>query len=1128
LLVTSLLIGTVAALRIPNRTAELPFFWLSLLIDFVFALWIAWHMPTVRVVGLALVGAVIGFVTEGTAQWPVDHNTALWVYRDGPTILSGVLIYALTAIAVFGLAYVINRVLSHVAFFKSTGYANSLIVTFTLLAMFLLAAHEPEYLRRIAARPLALVHYLVLFFLAVSLAYTMRLGLVIGVVCSAILASLVGQYTGGTLAHIWTFLPDVTPRPDFPPNYLIFGLWPIEGLVEFGASAMVADGLIWLFKVRKRQRIEDGLAPEEPSADTYFHVPYVSSAEKLKIDYFDWSGGDFTSRLMRYTKRTFAKTLARSPEKGELITAVLGLAFLTLLAYEKFVWFRWWNAVGVAAVFGLALWISPKAFWKRTAGFAFFGIIAGYALFAGSLLALGTDDFHWWGRLFFGPYLFLAFLVVYGVIHLFTRALTDTLERTKQNSDQGEPRASVATSAIVLSLIVLAIVVIRPDLLAGASNPAWFAFLIVVLFAFCFWWYLPPLTDTHRWLHFLLPLAAAVPAVALLILPLQDAAPDPRLIPWAPAGSLGWALLLQAIAFVLAYWFAGLASANHAAEPLVKGMRLTYRRKKRDPLPVVFHTASHPQGARHEKADGALHSFPPKHSGVNVTFANDPGLFANELTVQAAVTAALNGLVGHWRAASGTEVDNVKAAVAGKRVFIKPNIVVPCGSPYTTSAEIVEAVAKYCLAAGATDVRIGEIAISNITSRMSLRATGLEDYWKAVDPRIGVVLLDEIPQERVLLADHATNDPMGVVFTDFYMPEAMLEPDTFYIDLPKMKTHLQSTVTLAIKNSHGLVAECERGRTHQRIAQKVVDITKVWNPDLTIIDGYDALEGIGPWPGELVPLRAVIASNDVALADLVAAQLMQKELIVPNYAAPIDFATKLVKATWLAHEQKLGNADQNAATLTLGPGRGPVAIGAWTAYLAAKSRPFADPEWQDEGLIRNIGARFGKYPDFRKPTPPGAVPNDFWREYLPLDAPSALEPKTPLQEPVSNWGPAKLVADEWRNPHVGASVMFSGVFGLMKWLMERYFPNELHMLDGFAIVYGPLRKPLECEGAILFGDGAIATEYMVFAPRIYPLGGFGKPPNCYSDVFERLSQELGGKVLGFATEAITFSRGWYW
>jgi hypothetical protein len=304
-----------------------------------------------------------------------------------------------------------------------------------------------------------------------------------------------------------------------------------------------------------------------------------------------------------------------------------------------------------------------------------------------------------------------------------------------------------------------------------------------------------------------------------------------------------------------------------------------------------------------------------------------------------------------------------------------------------------------------------------------------------------------------------------------------------------------------------------------------VDITKVWVPDLTIIDGYDALEGIGPWPGDLVPLRVLVLSNDAVLADLVSSQLMGKETIPADFSEPVKFAEKTVKSTWLGFTQHLGILDSHGLTRTIGDDRSPVSPQVWDDHLKKHAKDFASPAYQDEGLIRNIGARFGETPILTRDVQEFERQEGKWVKWNPAE-----EFLLPLHahEPIRNWGPIQLVSDEWRFPDLGASVMFSGVFGLMKTIMESHFQRSLDVFEGYAIVYGPLRKPLVCEGAILFGDRAIETEHLVFAPRIYQLAGHGGPPNYYSDVFERLSHDIGGDLMAFCTEAITLSRGWYW
>ncbi len=1136
LLVTALAIAVLLFL-LRSNAVNLDEFWLAFLFEYVVALWISFSMPTTRVITLALVGAGVGCGTEFTAA-----HAELWTYANDVGVVAGILIYSLTAIALFGLVYVINRVLAHHKFFRATAWGNSLIVLLLFLSLFAWAYGQEnnQYWANIFAHPVVVIYYFFLFLFAVTIAYCLRLSALLAIIAAAVLVSLVGQTAGGIWAGIWRFLPTAPKPVTSPPDYLVYALWPLEYFVEFGFSAFLSDLLIYLFKVRPERNGKDNKDP---------HLP---------IPFWDWSHPEGrVAGLTRETGHSLVKMLRRTPETGELIVAMVGPLVVFLSLFPEHHWRPSPGAaIASAAVFGIALFVSSRPYWKRTAALVVGGLVFGGMIWiAAEMKVLGEAPTLHLTAL---PLSALLLVSIYGLAHLTTQLFARLLPAQKEWEDHGEPKRAVVSVVTILMLIIVALFVWNPAFLfpdphaEPAGAPALFVFGFGVLLIFTLWWY-----------FFMVPLrrsaiqtVVAALATVVFLLPID----------WRD-GQLAWQRLLwQSVGLVIAYLFVFTTSAHVANEPLAKAIRRTYWwRRCAGKREVVFHDKPHQQG-RHrvlDKDTGVMHTYPPKETGVSVAVATQPEEPGQTLpTIRETVRLALEQLRGHWPKPGTTDqtVEKVKEAVAGKTVFIKPNIVVPTGSPYTTDADLVDEVAKYCLEHGAAKVLIGEIAISNITSRMSLVGTGVYDYWKRRNG-VEVHLLDEEMLIRVHLSDDPGNkihpaDPTGapdpqcpvpaetqnrVVFNQFHMPYLMVDADTFFIDIPKMKTHLQSAVTLGIKNSHGAIAECDRGCKHQQISQKVVDITKVWLPDLTIVDGYDALEGIGPWPGDLVPLRAVIASNDVVAADLVAGQMMWKEPVegrtpaesAPDFRSPVDFDTKFVKTTWLGYEQRLGLLDPRAVKYDYSTNDPD-----WNTFLRRHcyERPFRDPDYCDEGLIMNIGQRVGGEVDFAtKPLVQEYDPlENKWlkwpanREYLPLRVNTIVPPFPALQQPTRAWGPAQMIADEFRFPDLGSSVMFSGVFGLMKCVLEDHFTRELNVLDGFAIVYGPLRKPLVCEGAILFGDGAISTEYLVFSPRIYPLAGKGKPPNRYSDIFERLSQELGGKILSFATEAITATRGWYW
>jgi uncharacterized protein (DUF362 family) len=104
-----------------------------------------------------------------------------------------------------------------------------------------------------------------------------------------------------------------------------------------------------------------------------------------------------------------------------------------------------------------------------------------------------------------------------------------------------------------------------------------------------------------------------------------------------------------------------------------------------------------------------------------------------------------------------------------------------------------------------------------------------------------------------------------------------VECDTF-INVPIVKHHGLTTLTLSMKNLMGICSG-NRGRIHQDIGRKLVDLTAFINPDLTVIDAYRVLTAHGPAGGDTSDVRAVntvVVGTDPVLADAYACQLMQR------------------------------------------------------------------------------------------------------------------------------------------------------------------------------------------------------------------------------------------------------------
>ncbi len=104
---------------------------------------------------------------------------------------------------------------------------------------------------------------------------------------------------------------------------------------------------------------------------------------------------------------------------------------------------------------------------------------------------------------------------------------------------------------------------------------------------------------------------------------------------------------------------------------------------------------------------------------------------------------------------------------------------------------------------------------------------------------------------------------------------AKIATESGIVSAAKLKTHTSTMVTLGMKNMFGMLTTKFKAAYHLRGMNKVVhDIANTLPPQLTVIDGFIAMEGRGPVYGTPVKMDTVIASTDVVAADAVASRIM--------------------------------------------------------------------------------------------------------------------------------------------------------------------------------------------------------------------------------------------------------------
>ncbi len=210
---------------------------------------------------------------------------------------------------------------------------------------------------------------------------------------------------------------------------------------------------------------------------------------------------------------------------------------------------------------------------------------------------------------------------------------------------------------------------------------------------------------------------------------------------------------------------------------------------------------------------------------------------------------------------------------SGDRVLLKPNLLT--GSrptkECTTRPEIIYCVAKMVIAAGGKPFLGDSPAFG--TAMGVAKANGLQ----AIAAELNMPIV-EFHGDR-----YDTSKVSGEISSDFKhlrLSKEAMGADVV-INLPKVKSHVQLTVTMGVKNLFGCVPgkmkawwHMEAGKDVDKFAGMLVATAEAIAPALTIIDGIIGHEGNGPGQGEPRYLGMLGASKDVFALDRVVVEIL--------------------------------------------------------------------------------------------------------------------------------------------------------------------------------------------------------------------------------------------------------------
>lgn len=230
-----------------------------------------------------------------------------------------------------------------------------------------------------------------------------------------------------------------------------------------------------------------------------------------------------------------------------------------------------------------------------------------------------------------------------------------------------------------------------------------------------------------------------------------------------------------------------------------------------------------------------------------------------------------------------------KFVSSGDTVVVKPNICVgkESSTGVVTDPEMVAEVCRMVSECGAKPV-VAESPIFPLKAGKVFRKAGYGDF----ESTYGFPLVNIDSAESLEIRIN------GGKAIDHSVVSRLVFTCDRLIDMPVMKTHLQTVVTLGLKNLKGVVVGEQKHIIHlSGLDQGIVDLNKVVRSDLTVIDGIVGMDGVGgPTQGNTVEIGVIVAGDNVVEVDSVGVRIMGGD---PRKVAHVR----------LAAEQGLGSLD---------------------------------------------------------------------------------------------------------------------------------------------------------------------------------------------------------------------------
>lgn len=207
-----------------------------------------------------------------------------------------------------------------------------------------------------------------------------------------------------------------------------------------------------------------------------------------------------------------------------------------------------------------------------------------------------------------------------------------------------------------------------------------------------------------------------------------------------------------------------------------------------------------------------------------------------------------------------------KGGFDGEKVLVKPNFNTADPFPASTDPDFLKAMVLVLKKIGFQKVIIGESSTFYKSSEKVINRKKLDEInsYDFVD----LVNFDQTEKIEKKI-------PEGNYLKKATVPKLLDEVDKV-IYLPCVKTHFHAEYTGSLKLSVGLMSTLEKIKFHiKNLQEKIVELNKLVNPDLIIMDGRKCFIDGGPVNGTVKKPNEILASTDRVAIDLEEVKLIK-------------------------------------------------------------------------------------------------------------------------------------------------------------------------------------------------------------------------------------------------------------